>query len=179
MLSNLYASILSVGSRKLSYMTYGSRLKQALASAGRDRAALAAELGVSVQAVGQVVTGGRSGTQTFTASNNVKAARFLNVDPHWLATGEGEMVTTNVWPFDLLSPDHVRKLSIKQRAMVEKFALDLLEMAGTETQPTTQVQTAPPKTKGKPLVWRDTVERKRKSGTADTVAHHPGQKRAG
>lgn len=117
------------------------------------------------------------------ASFGEKVARaieeYAGLPEGWLDQDDDLENVEGVWPFDLLSPDHVRKLSIKQRAMVEKFALDLLEMAEHETQPTTQVQTAPPKTKGKPLVWRDTVERKRKSGTADTVAHHPGKTRAG
>jgi antitoxin HigA-1 len=80
-------------------MSYGMRLQQALDVAGKDRKALAEALGMSVQAVGQVITGGRSGAQMFNAENSAKAARFLGVDHHWLATGEGQMRTAAVWPF--------------------------------------------------------------------------------
>jgi phage repressor protein C with HTH and peptisase S24 domain len=34
-----------------------------------------------------------------TAENNSKAAKFLRVDPDWLATGEGLMRTERIWPF--------------------------------------------------------------------------------
>lgn len=130
MLSTFSASILSSDFRKLAFMTYGKRLKQALERANKDRAALASELGISVQAVGQVITGGRSGTQTFTASNNVKAAKFLRVDPHWLATGEGEIQPmVSVWPFSLLTPDQLLSLPPEHLETVQKVALDLLHIS--------------------------------------------------
>jgi transcriptional regulator with XRE-family HTH domain len=151
MLSTTCASILSSDFRKLAFMTYGKRLKQAIELAGTDRAALAADLGVSVQAVGQVITGGRNGTQTFTASNNVKAARFLRVDPLWLATGEGDMVSANVWPFALLTPDDVRKLSPKALEIVERQAISLLDLETTAAVHKAQTDTvAPPKSEGFP-----------------------------
>ena len=70
---------------------YGTRLEQALQLARKTRGELARHLGVSSQAVGQVITGS---TKSLTAENSARAARFLRVDHHWLATGEGEPRTT-------------------------------------------------------------------------------------
>ena len=67
-------------------MTYGSRLEQALQNAGQSRKELAAAIGRTVQAIGDVINGK---TKAFTAENNARAAAFLNVNPDWLATGDG------------------------------------------------------------------------------------------
>lgn len=68
--------------------TYGSRLLIAMEVKNATRKDLATALGVSVQAVGDVLRG-KSGA--FTAENNAKAARHLGVNPNWLATGNGQM----------------------------------------------------------------------------------------
>ena len=68
-------------------MTYGERLHLAMEIAEKDRAALAAALGVSVQSIGQTITGN---TNAHTAENCAKAAKFLRVDMYWLATGQGQ-----------------------------------------------------------------------------------------
>ena len=72
-------------------MTYGKRLARAMELArltDKDaRAKLAKALGITVQAVGQTLTGS---TKAFSAETSAKAARFLKVDHYWLATGEGE-----------------------------------------------------------------------------------------
>lgn len=68
-------------------MTYGERLQLALDLAGRDRSELAKALGISVQAVGQTL---RGETKAHTAENCAEAAKFLNVDPYWLATDKGQ-----------------------------------------------------------------------------------------
>lgn len=72
----------------MSKIIYGDRLQLAMDMAKASRKDLAGSLGVSVQAVGDVLRGKSS---AFTAENNSKAAQFLGVDPNWLATGEGEM----------------------------------------------------------------------------------------
>ncbi len=76
--------------------TYGDRLQQALTHAGKTAADLAPHLvspdgtrGISKSAVHQVL---RGETKAHTAENCVRAARFLKVDPFWLATGQGAMV---------------------------------------------------------------------------------------
>lgn len=66
---------------------FGTRLTKALALADTSQRELAAELGISVQAVGQVISGK---TKAMTAENTAKAARFLKISPLWLATGEGQ-----------------------------------------------------------------------------------------
>lgn len=67
---------------------YGQRLELALRAHSRDRADLARELGISVQAVGQVINGS---TKMLDALNHVRTCRFLGIDMMWLASGEGSM----------------------------------------------------------------------------------------
>uniref|UniRef100_UPI00358FF5C1 hypothetical protein n=1 Tax=Variovorax boronicumulans TaxID=436515 RepID=UPI00358FF5C1 len=87
---------------KLAFMHYGERLQLALELARKDRNALGKELGISVQAIGQAIRGGRTGTQMFNAENSAKAARFLAVDHYWLATGDGVPRPDNLIPDDAL-----------------------------------------------------------------------------
>lgn len=68
-------------------MSYGNRLKTAMELADKDRNFLAAQMDVSVQSIGQVITGQ---TKAHTAENCALAAKALNVDFFWLATGKGE-----------------------------------------------------------------------------------------
>lgn len=71
--------------------TYGQRLQMAMDLAKlprpQARARLAGELEITVQALGKVLNGQ---SRSLTAENHMTAARFLRVDPWWLATGEGE-----------------------------------------------------------------------------------------
>ena len=71
-------------------MEFSERLRAAMALRSVAPKQLADTLGVSVQAVGQVLSGS---TRALTAANTVRAARFLGVSVYWLATGEGEMRT--------------------------------------------------------------------------------------
>lgn len=66
---------------------YGQRLENAIRLAKSNPKALAAELGISVQAVYKVV---RGESKALTATNSVRAARFLLVDHNWLVSGVGE-----------------------------------------------------------------------------------------
>jgi hypothetical protein len=89
--------------------TYADRLAIAMGAQAGERPptaaiqALADHLRVSYTAVAKYWTD-KSGAMT--AENNSKAARFLNVDPDWLATGEGLMRTERIWPFGSeIAPD--------------------------------------------------------------------------
>jgi len=103
--------------------SYKDRLAAALKAAQVSDNQLAAHLNVSIQAVRKVAAGT---TTAFTAENNAKAARFLRVSPDWLATGEGEMRPSTVWPFVLLSQKQAASLNSANRETVEKLALHLL-----------------------------------------------------
>lgn len=59
--------------------------------AGKSTSALAAELKVTYQAIDKVLKGN---TKELTASNNSKAAKFLQVNTDWLATGKGDVART-------------------------------------------------------------------------------------
>lgn len=69
--------------------TYSSRLQQALDGVNQDRKSLALAINCSVQAVGMALISKKD--RPFSTVAHCRAARFLLVDPHWLATGEGEM----------------------------------------------------------------------------------------
>jgi transcriptional regulator with XRE-family HTH domain len=81
----------------------------------------------------------------------VALAKALRCEPQWLATGEGDMVSANVWPFALLTPDDVRKLSPKALEIVERQAISLLDLQTTSTVHKAQTDTvAAPKSEGFP-----------------------------
>lgn len=178
----LDASILSSSFRKLAFMTYGTRLAYALEREEKSRADLADALDVSVQAIGQVITGGRSGSQTFTAANHMKAARFLKVSPDWLATGDGDMRPSNVWPFERLQPDHVRLLSAKDRRTVENLALSLLQEEATQdvSDVSDSNVSASPR-KSEEITWTlpSDIKPGRSSGKRDSDAAPPASRRRG
>ncbi len=68
---------------------YKDRLVEAMTTAGVRTSALAAAIGISYQGVKKVLDGKSAG---FGLVNNARAATFLNVTSHWLATGEGSML---------------------------------------------------------------------------------------
>ena len=65
-------------------MTYGARLHTAMDEAKVDRKTLAAQLRITVQALGQVLSGK---TKALDAVHHTKAALYLRCDPLWLAAG--------------------------------------------------------------------------------------------
>jgi SOS-response transcriptional repressor LexA len=72
-------------------MDYSDRLQLALSAANMSRKQLKEAVGVSVQAIGQVINRQSNG---FAAANNSRVAKALGVSPDWLATGEGPMNPT-------------------------------------------------------------------------------------
>ncbi|WP_295541018.1 helix-turn-helix transcriptional regulator [uncultured Pseudacidovorax sp.] len=98
--------------------TYGKRLNYALqVLAKKDRKELATAIGLSVQSIGQVITGV---TKALTAENSSKAARFLRVDHHWLATGEGVARPKRPgWPFTAFGSDEYFSLDEAFRMEME------------------------------------------------------------
>lgn len=78
--------------------TYGERLGMALDWSGRSGAELARHLGVTKSAVYQVIGGQSAG---MSAANSARAAKWLNVDHFWLATGEGASKSTDLSPMAL------------------------------------------------------------------------------
>ncbi|WP_059415563.1 helix-turn-helix domain-containing protein [Cupriavidus basilensis] len=103
--------------------TFGQRLEKALLDAKKDRHQLADELDISVQAVSQVIIGK---TKALTAENTARAARFLQADWFWLATGiesaaapaRGE-ATERAWPFSLGRGEFDR-LTDAQRTVLDR-----------------------------------------------------------
>ena len=73
---------------KLAYMELKERIKTARERAHFSKAKLASRVGVSSQAVLQWETGE---TKSIDGGNLVRAAYAMNVEPLWLATGEGPM----------------------------------------------------------------------------------------
>lgn len=69
-------------------MTFGRRLEMALHKRKMTRTALAAAVGISRVSISQVISGS---SNAMSAENCARAARALQVNQYWLATGEGEM----------------------------------------------------------------------------------------
>lgn len=99
-----------------SLMTYGTRLDQAIKLAKASRKALGEAMGISEQAVGMVV---RGDSGAFNVENSARAARFLRVDHHWLATGEGEPRPKSGWPFLSFGPAEYFSLDDDLRQEIE------------------------------------------------------------
>ncbi|MCY0854299.1 helix-turn-helix domain-containing protein [Cupriavidus sp. D39] len=102
--------------------TYGQRLEQALTTSGKDRQQLADDIGISVQAVSQVLLGK---TKALTAENSARAAKFLGVDSFWLATGAGSLASTKeeadqTWPFSV-SREEYEQLSSAQKSGLDRI----------------------------------------------------------
>lgn len=89
-------------------MKYAQRLQAAMDQAGATRVDLAKELSISQQAVGMILTSAGGRDRTLSTENNAKAARFLRVDPVWLATGEGDMNAAGTLSSSALDLDPVR-----------------------------------------------------------------------
>lgn len=98
--------------------TYGQRLLTALRWAGKKRRELANALGITEQAVGNIVNGNER--TFFMANNSAEAAAFLGVDHYWLATGKGEMIPrASDWPFEHVPLAEVRELADNERLQLE------------------------------------------------------------
>lgn len=76
-------------------MNYASRLARAMEHARATTSTLARALGVTYQAIAKI-NDGRS--KSLSAENNDKAARFLGVDPSWLATAGAAYEPANQLP---------------------------------------------------------------------------------
>lgn len=111
--------------------TYGERLDAALSKSGKDRAQLSQGIGVSVQAIGQVIAGK---TKALTAENSARAARFLSVDHYWLATGEGGPdPTSREWCFPGVTLNECAKLSSLDREEVAAIIKMKLQRSQVDT----------------------------------------------
>ncbi|WP_157779629.1 helix-turn-helix domain-containing protein [Cupriavidus pauculus] len=115
---------LTLRSRKYAFTmkkptTFTERLEEALRLGGKDRQQLADALGISLQAVSQLLLGK---TKTMTAENCVRTARLTGVDSFWLATGSGEPKGSGAsapqWPFRV-SFDQYERLSDEQKASLD------------------------------------------------------------
>lgn len=104
-------------------MTYGERLQYALEASKKTRPQLAERLGISEQAISQVILGN---TKALNAENNARAARFLAVDDLWLAAGEGDPKAASAappesttWPFVRVAWQRVMRLPPDELAFIE------------------------------------------------------------
>ena len=93
--------------RKVATMSYQERFVEAYKLADRPpRKELAKAVGVSVQAIGRLLT---STTKTLLTEQSARAADFLQVDHFWLATGEGKPRPDRAWPYEHFSPEQYRR----------------------------------------------------------------------
>lgn len=112
--------------------TFTERLEEALRIGGKDRQQLADALGITIQAVSQLLLGK---TKTMTAENCVRTARLTGVDSFWLATGSGEPTIPGAsapqWPFrvtfeeyDRLTGDQKKSLDIVVSEFIKSSLAD-------------------------------------------------------
>ena len=154
-------------SRTLIRMDYQSRLKTAMKLAHADRRALAEALGISVQAVGLVLTGQ---SKALTAENSAKAARFLAVDPHWLATGEGEPRPLLMHERANLSTEAVEHAAqFDQLTTAEKRLWRTLVLAARSGVSDQEVEAKIPATKTKPASTADEIINRHRIPSAVTA----------
>ncbi|MCF8156423.1 MAG: helix-turn-helix domain-containing protein [Rhodoferax sp.] len=97
-------------------LEHKDRLRQALALANKTAGQLQKELGISPAAMTYLLDGA---TKAFNAANNCKAARFLDVDAFWLATGEGQPRPLTPWPFPMILPGQWAQLDADFRRQIE------------------------------------------------------------
>lgn len=127
-------------------MTYGERLSEAIDLAKESRESLAEALDISVQAVGAVI---RGDTRAMTAENNAKAARFLAVNPFWLATGL-ETARDAAGLRESLSEEAIlQAANYEKMNPVERQRLRLLMMAARDGVDPTQIENAPGRPSGR------------------------------
>jgi transcriptional regulator with XRE-family HTH domain len=116
--SELSASIVYGQFRKVAGMEFGDRLVRAMSIAHESRDGLSKALGISVQAISQVINGT---TRAMTAENTLRAARHLRVSAWWLATGEG-------------SPQGARSLAESLTDEAISYAVEYDAMTPTEKE---------------------------------------------
>lgn len=133
--------------------TYSERLTSAMHAAAVDVHALARHLGISYTAVKKAMDGG---TKALTSANNSKAAALLHVDANWLATGTGERVNVQAWPFRKLTLTQLHELEAASPGSlesIEKTALALLLLAQTPTPTSTKQKDTEPEGAGDLQEW--------------------------
>lgn len=95
---------------------FNERIEKALSLSGKTWEELRVHLDITYQAMKKLMAGT---SKTLNAGNCAKAARFLEVDCLWLATGEGRPRPDSVWPFDLILPSQYKQLDSEFRRHIE------------------------------------------------------------
>jgi antitoxin HigA-1 len=66
----------------------------------------------------------------------VRAARYLGVDPLWLATGQGPMQAVNVpWPFMEIAPEAWQSLNEREKGRIEGIIYASMTRASGDSSP--------------------------------------------
>jgi transcriptional regulator with XRE-family HTH domain len=127
-------------------MDYGSRLSKAMKDAGVQRKDLARELGVTVHAIGMVITAAGGKERWLSRENHLKAAEFLKVDPNWLMTGNEQPLNVPIamqanapqfsptamelaWLFDQIPVDERLKRVVAYNAATQQILNVLQELS--------------------------------------------------
>lgn len=119
-------SIITSRACKLTCMTYGERLDEAIKMAGSSRKAVAEATGLTVQAIGQCI---RGETEFLKVDSSARAAELLDVDHFWLATGAGKARPDRAWPFELFSRSEFLLLPTKDREDAENSLAGAIQRA--------------------------------------------------
>jgi hypothetical protein len=111
---------------------FGARLVAAREHAGLNHPEAARRIGRTQSTIAEAETKGKG--CTWLAS----AARAYGVDPYWLETGKGQMLTgaqpvAVEWPFETIKPDRWAALSERQKGRIEQATLELIEQIEGES----------------------------------------------
>ena len=108
--------------------TLSERFNIAFQSKGGTKTALAEAVNVSSAAVTLWFTGASA---TIESGNLFRAAKFLSVDPMWLATGQGEMTPT--------AAGRVEYVQVAQKMSLHQILEGLSELLASADHPTRKI----------------------------------------
>lgn len=99
--------------RKVERSDFGARLRAARLDADVSQEDLAKAAGLAQSSVTELERSGQGSAAV------TRMARKLNVDAHWLATGEGDRRNRGQWPFDLFDQADFMLIPREYRERVE------------------------------------------------------------
>jgi hypothetical protein len=102
------------------HSTYAKRLVLAMQRAHVSPKQIAEELDITYTGAKKMMEGGKSGASEPFATNHMKLAKLLDVDPGWLATGDGEMLRSDPWPLPLIERRRFEALPEQHRGYVQQ-----------------------------------------------------------
>jgi hypothetical protein len=144
------------------HSTYAKRLVLAMQRAHVSPKQIAEALDITYTGAKMMMAGGKSGASEPFASNHMRLAKLLDVDPGWLATGDGEMIRSDPWPLPLIERRRFEALPEQHRGYVQQAMNRAIEECESRLSKGGNVRRMTPK-----------PETGVRSVTAWSAQHHP------